>query len=386
MNHKSIIRHSFSKSVLAACIFGALSAGCARSVLDIEEERFISVSTTKFAPVEEFVTDCEYIVLETSDDCILSGRTVYHTSNKYVVAYSEDSGFDVFNRKGKHLKHFSNYGQGPGEAISINDYYIDGDEIVCVPAMQAKLLIYNALSGEFLRDVPLPDSYYYACPFNRDLIALSPLYSNYSYWNFDIFNLETKKTVGRFMPYKQLNSTVFDGFNTFVGKGEGCVYAALPFDYNLYCITADNCRKMLRYDFNTAEQIEEFDIETVKLWNLAERYLYSRLVKWLGDYCTSESGAHYQQFDLLCEYGILPFLCKFNGLSSKSETLRIGAEVFDKFPFLTKKPFEVKEGYYICAMEATHVLNREKSLNSDTFAKLGVTEDSNPVIFFHKLK
>ena len=377
---------SFPKSLMTVCLIGTLSFGCARSVLDTEEGRVIAVSTTEFAPVEEFVTDCEYIVLETSDSCILSGRTVYHTSDKYIVAYSEDGSFDVFNRKGKHLKHFSNYGQGPGEAISVNDYYIDGDEIVCVPAMQAKLLIYNALSGDFLRDVPLPDTYYYVCPFNRDLIALSPLYSNYSYWNFDIFNLETKKTVERFMPYKQLSSIQLGDFNTFVGKGEGCVYAALPYDYNLYCITADTCRTMLRYDFNTSEQIEEFDIETVKLSDMEERYRFSRLVKWLGDYCTSESGAHYQQFDLFCEYGVLPFLCKFEDDSSTSETLRIGSEIFDKFPFFIGRPIEMKDGYYITAMEATHVLNREKSLNSDTFAKLGVTEDSNPVIFFHKLK
>ena len=178
MKHESILSHFFSKSVMAACVFGALSAGCARSVSDSEEGGLVAVSTTEFAPVEEFVSDYEYVILETSDSCILSGQTMFHTSDRYIVAYSEKGGFDVFNREGKHLKHFSNRGQGPGEAIRINDYYIDGDELVCVPALQAKLLIYNALSGEFLRDVPLPDSYYYACPFNRDLIALSPLYSN----------------------------------------------------------------------------------------------------------------------------------------------------------------------------------------------------------------
>ena len=366
---------------------GALSAGCACSVSDSGDGSVISVSTTEFAPVEEFVTNCEYVVLETSDSCIMSGKLMFHTSDKYIVAYSEDSGIDVFSREGKHLNHFSNRGLGYGEAIMVLDFYISGDELVCMPFLQHNLLVYDILTGEFLREIHLPDNYFYACPINDDLVALSPLYSNYSLWNFTVLNIETNDTIANYVPYKELSMYQLGyDFNTFVGQGEGCVYAVLPFDYNIYCITADTCRTMLRYEFNTAEQIEKFDIDTIKLADMNERYLHKGVVRWLGDYCTSESGAHYQQFNLLCEHEVLPFLCKFDGKSSKSETLRIGAEVFDKFPFLAKKPFEVKEGYYICAMEASQVLNREKSLNSDTFAKLGVTEDSNPVIFFYKLK
>lgn len=365
---------------------GVLSVGCARSVLDAEDVNVIPVSTTKFAPVESFVADCEYVILETSDSCILSRQTIYHTSDKYIVAFSEDNGFDVFNRNGKHIKHFSNYGQGPGEAVDINDYCIDGDEIVCVPFNQPKLLVYSAITGEFMREIPLPDNYYYASTFGCDLIALSPLYSNRSYWNVDVYNLETRTSVGRYLPYEQLSSIQMGNFNVFVGKGKECVYGVLPFDYTLYRITADTCQAALRYEFDTAEQIEDFNPETVKLSELSERYRYSRVVKWLGKYCETKSGAHYQQFDLLGEYGILPFLCKFDGESSKSETLRIGAEIFDQFPFLTKGPFEMKDGYYICAMDAMIVLNSEKSRHSDTFAKLGLNEDSNPVIFFYKLK
>ena len=386
MKHESILSHFFSKSVMAACVFGALSAGCARSVSDSEEGGVVAVSTTEFAPAEEFVSDYEYVVLETSDSCILSGQTMFHTSDRYIVAYSEKGGIDVFNREGKHLNHFSNYGMGPGEAIKVIDFYISGDEMVCVPLIQHNLLVYNVLSGEFLREIPLPDSYFYASPFSNGLIALSPLYSNNSHWNINIYDPKTKSVVNQYLPYQQESSLIIGGFNVFAGTGEGCVYGVLPFDYTLYRITADTCRAMVRYEFNTPEQIEAFDPETVDIADLSDRYRYSRLVKWLGKYCETESGAHYQQFDLLCEYGVLPFLCKFDGESSKSETLRIGAEILDRFPFLMVKPFEMKDGYYISAMEAMAVLNIEESIKSDTFAKLGLTEDSNPVIFFHKLK
>ena len=375
-----------SKYLLTMCLLGALSIGCTRSASSVEDGSVITVSTTEFAPIDTFITDYKYVILETTDSCILSGRTKFQTSDKYIVAYSEDNGFDVFNREGKHLKHFSNYGMGPGEAIKVIDFYISGDEIVCVPFIQYNLLVYDVLSGEFLREIPLPDSYYYASPFSNGLIALSPLYSNNSHWNINIYDPKTKSVVNQYLPYQQESSLIISGFNVFVGKGEECLYGVLPFDYTLYRITADTCRAMVRYEFNTPEQIEAFDPETVDIADLSDRYRYSRLVKWLGKYCETESGAHYQQFDLLCEYGVLPFLCKFDGKSSKSETLRIGAEILDRFPFLMVKPFEMKDGCYISAMEAMAVLNIEESIKSDTFAKLGLTEDSNPVIFFHKLK
>ena len=375
-----------SKYLLTMCLLGALSIGCTRSASSVEDGSVITVSTTEFAPIDTFITDYKYVILETTDSCILSGRTKFQTSDKYIVAYSEDNGFDVFNREGKHLKHFSNYGMGPGEAIKVIDFYISGDEIVCVPFIQYNLLVYDVLSGEFLREIPLPDSYYYASPFSNGLIALSPLYSNNSHWNINIYDPKTKSVVNQYLPYQQESSLIISGFNVFVGKGEECLYGVLPFDYTLYRITADTCRAMVRYEFNTTEQIEAFDPETVDIADLSDLYRYSRLVKWLGKYCETESGAHYQQFDLLCEYGVLPFLCKFDGKSSKSETLRIGAEIIDRFPFLMVKPFEMKDGYYISAMEAMAVLNIEESIKSDTFAKLGLTEDSNPVIFFHKLK
>ena len=375
-----------SKYLLTMCLLGALSIGCTRSASSVEDGSVITVSTTEFAPIDTFITDYKYVILETTDSCILSGRTKFQTSDKYIVAYSEDNGFDVFNREGKHLKHFSNYGMGPGEAIKVIDFYISEDEIVCVPFIQYNLLVYDVLSGEFLREIPLPDSYYYASPFSNGLIALSPLYSNNSHWNINIYDPKTKSVVNQYLPYQQESSLIISGFNVFVGKGEECLYGVLPFDYTLYRITADTCRAMVRYEFNTTEQIEAFDPETVDIADLSDLYRYSRLVKWLGKYCETESGAHYQQFDLLCEYGVLPFLCKFDGKSSKSETLRIGAEIIDRFPFLMVKPFEMKDGYYISAMEAMAVLNIEESIKSDTFAKLGLTEDSNPVIFFHKLK
>ncbi len=372
------------KYVLSACLFGTLIVGCSQSKID--DGSVISVSTTEFAPVDSFFTSYEFVALETSDSTLLDRSSIFHTSDKYIVAYSRECGFNTFDRNGKSIAHFSNKGQGPGEASFITDFYIDGEKIVCVPFMQPRLLVYNIQNGNLIEDIELPNTYYFASNLNQDLIALSPQYSNNSNWNIDVYNTATKSIVGQYLPYEHLSSLIMDGFNVFVGHGAECVFGVLPFDYSLYSITGDKCEIVRKYEFDTPEKMEPINPETVNISELSDKYRFSRVVKWLGKYCETKSGTHYQHFNLFCDYGVLPFLCKYYSNSSQSVTLRIGAEIFSQFPYLTGGPFEIRDGYYICATPAISLLNMEKSQNADTFSKLGLQEDSNPVIFFYKLK
>lgn len=372
------------KYVISVCLLGTLIASCSRP--KVNDGSVISVSTTKFAPVDSFFTSYEYVVLETSDSTLLQRGSMFHTSDKYIVAYSEDCGFNIFDRKGKHIVHFSNIGQGPGESSFITDFYINGENIVCVPFMQPKLLVFNIQNGNLIQEIEMPNAYYFASRLNQDLIAVSPLYSNSSNWNIEVYNSETKSFVGQYLSYEHHSSLLIDEFNVFVGNEFGSVFGVLPFDYNLYSITEDKCEVVRKYTFDTPEKIDIINPETANISDLSDRYRYSPVVKWLGKYGETKSGTHYQHFNLLCDYGVLPFLCKYYNTSQKSKTLRIGAEIFSQFPYLVNAPFEIRGGYYICATEAMSLLNIEKSRNSDTFSKYGLREDSNPVIFFYKLK
>ena len=374
-------------ALLTVCLFGTLLIGCSDSSSKVGEGITISVKTTESAPADSFFTDYEFVILETTEDALLHGSSMFRTSDKYIVAYSKDRGFNVFSREGKHIVHFTNKGQGPGETSDVTDYYIKGDEIICVPYMQAKLLVYSAQDGTFTREIPLIDRYYYVRELEDGTMALSPLYSNYSKWNVDIFNTEKQEMLARYLPYEPICSFRYDGFNVFAGQGDECVFGVIPFDNKLYRISANGCETLFRYEFDTPEQIEGFDVKTSNISDYSDIYRYKRVVKWLGRYCEMPSGVRYQHFNLLCDYGVEPFLCKFDGKTSKSQTLCIGPKLFDNFPNLTTAPFEMKEGYYICADLAEDLLFLERNhKKADTFTKLGLKEDDNPVIFFYKLK
>ena len=371
-------------ALLTVCLLGTLLIGCFGPSSKVGEGITISVKTTESAPADSFFTDYEFVILETTEDALLQRNSMFRTSEKYIIAYSRDRGFNVFSRDGKHIVHFSIAGNGPGESSWITDYYIKGDEIVCVPDMQTKLLVYNVQDGAFTREISLPDTYYYACELSADTIALTPLYSNYSKWNLDVFQTQKQEIITRAMPYEQqaITSLLISGFNFFAGQGDKCAFGVIPFDNKLYRISADGCETLFSYEFDTPEQIEGFDRKTSNISDLLDIYRLKRVVKWLGRYCEMPSGARYQHFDLFGDSGVNPFLCKFDGKTSKSQTLRIGAQLFDNFPYLTSAPFELKDGYYICAKNAETLLDKE----DDTFTKLGLTEDDNPVIFFYKLK
>jgi hypothetical protein len=99
-----------------------------------------------------------------------------------------------------------------------------------------------------------------------------------------------------------------------------------------------------------------------------------------------KSGVCYQHFPLLCDYGILPFICKYNTEDNQIQTLKIGSERFEKFPYLLVAPFEFRDGQYICAVQAASALSTDQQIGVTTFTDLGVTPDDNPIIFYYNFK
>lgn len=374
-------------TVMAVGAFGMLFTGCINESSDsAQESQLIKVDTETFSPVEDFFTDSKYVILETSDSCVLDGETIFHTSDDYIVAYSEAVGFSVFDMNGKNVSNFSFRGEGPGEYVEISDYCISGDEIYCMARAQNKIISYNFLKGKLVNEISLKDSYIYLSPLKSSTVVVSPAYTNDSGYNFSILDGKNGEIKKEYLPYETPKSYIFGDFTAFVGKSKKCVYGVLPYDYKLYRISEKECDVMFEYEFNTPDQLPAVDSKDINIAQLSEDYKYKRVVKWLGLFADVSDDVKYQNFSLMCNYGILPFLCKINAKDGTVKTLQIGAKRFDTFPYLTGAPFEFRDGWYVCSSAAMSVLGAEKSLGETTFSSKGLTESSNPVIFFYKFK
>lgn len=345
----------------------------------------IAVNVDEFAPVTDFFDSRRYVILETNDSSLIHGETKYRFSRDYIATYSEEAGFVIFDSSGKHRKTFDNQGEGPTEYVEMSDYYLQGDHIYVLSEYQSKLIKYD-ICGEFEKEFKLPDRYMYVTPMGKNQVTLCGGYGNRSMNNFASFNLENEEIVNEFMPYKHHHTFNFADFNAFVGSDDSIVYGVLPFSHDLYCITPDSCYIAASYFFNSDTNLPDITAEDVDLVALADEYRYKRVVKWLGCFEQLESGICYQSFSLLCDYGILPFVCKYDPQNKEAITLRIGAEYFPEFPYLMYAPEAIIDGEYITVQPADRLLRTSEHFNDSTFINSGIDEYSNPVVFYYHLK
>jgi hypothetical protein len=237
-----------------------------------------------------------------------------------------------------------------------------------------------------MAEYKLPNSYLYAAQLDNDNVVLCSSFSNISNKNFAIYNLRSKNVTKEYAPFKNVKTYVYSDFNAIIGKGDNAIYATLPYSHNLYKITVDKCEVVENYKFNTADQLPNIGDSDIDLAKMDQEYRRKRAVNWLGFFNQTSTSVCYQNFSLLTEYGILPFLCKYNPLTGETKTLKIGAKRFEKYPYLSLPPFEFANGSYVSAVRADIALRIDEQINTETFKKFGVTEDSNPIIFFHHFK
>ena len=362
-----------------------LLIGCSNNRLK-ENSDTINIDIENFADVNEFFDDSRFVILETNDSALIGSRCLFDIDDNLIVAYSEDSGFAVFDKDGKFLKSFDHHGEGPEEYIQVTNMFLHDDIIYVVSGYQYKILAYSAKDGLFQKKIILPDSYTSSTWLDDKHIALCAAYCSPSKFNIAILNTATGEIDNQFLPYKHYNSLTFGSYTSFIGRDDDGVYFGLPFNTDLYYLTPDTCKVVESYTFNTTDYMEPVAMADVNTEEMYELYKFKRCVKYIDHFCSISDDLHYQVFELQCDQGVLPHICKYNPQTGESKTLRINAKLFDEFPYLTAMPLTIKDGYYIFAKHADEVLNIDEMTGTTKFADLGVTEESNPIIFFYHLK
>jgi hypothetical protein len=131
-----------------------LISSCQTSTRQSEIEVIeVDVESTAEMKLSEFFTDFQMVRLETSDDVLIGEiRRIKQANGKIYV--SDGHGLYIFDQSGKCLSSINKKGQGPGEYSGLQDFAVDGENIVIWSNAARKLLVYRE-SGEFVSEYKL---------------------------------------------------------------------------------------------------------------------------------------------------------------------------------------------------------------------------------------
>lgn len=143
-------------------LFGCgLLIGCERK-LQQEKKDFIFIPKNKITTIEEltyndsrFIDSCVFIPLETSDAALIGNITQIEVCNdRYYILDEKTEKLKVFDYKGKFLFDIGKKGQGSGEYLSINSFFVNAKENKVGIFDPSRLAVheYN-LEGKFLQTV-----------------------------------------------------------------------------------------------------------------------------------------------------------------------------------------------------------------------------------------
>ena len=178
--------------------------------------------------ISEFVSELEYIPLETSENCLIAGvRSILVTPTHIFAQIHLSVGGSVilpgatrcyaFDRNGRFLCEIGRVGQGPGEYQSILGLFIDEKSQLLYIETHRTLLEYS-YDGVFRRSIRKPQNKnefpIREVMFVRDnlFIGHSPNYRGNEPYNFVLFNDSGRiiKTFDNHIKFEQTN----DGFST----------------------------------------------------------------------------------------------------------------------------------------------------------------------------
>ena len=138
----------------------------------------------------EFISDIEYVCLETSPECFIGDNQKICLSDNYILIFSMgDSRCLLFSRQGEFLRHIGNKGQGPREyVLEPSRLYIDEESNMIYLSSIFELLAYR-ITGEFVKKLNLNEL--------TKKAGISRNLWNVTYWKDDLFCSNVDLSTGK---------------------------------------------------------------------------------------------------------------------------------------------------------------------------------------------
>lgn len=203
--------------------------------------------------IEDLIEDFEIIPLETNEESLI--KQIYQIKIFDNNVYIKDVGthsLKYFSQEGTFLSEIGHKGQGPGEFIQIDDFFVEGDTVSLFAWSGNKKWIRYTTNNKFLFETDIKFPFDRFCPVNKNRYlvdvgngTVSDECSHYLYVIDDKFKVQSR-IFPNVKPY-DINLAVYQ--TSFCNNGDEILYLK---DYcdTIYHVLGDNIDVLPKYRLN----------------------------------------------------------------------------------------------------------------------------------------
>ena len=358
--------------------------GCASNQKE-SDTIYVDLEAPK-ADANDFFDDWRYVALKTTngveDGLIGTIKHIAIDDSTIVIQANESEDILIYDRSGNLITKFNRHGQGPHEYLDANRIKLKDGNIWLICKMSKRLIQYDK-AGNYISQYKLPYGFGDFRFIDDETVILDSDFTNGSGYNFIVYNLKDENVLGQILPFdikKGMSRGTLS--SSFISNGTDKIYLTQIFDNNIYELTSNSTLEVAyKYDFNSEFKVSDEDLQEmtkVQLYDLTAGQNYVRWFGpgyWTGDIC-------YQYLDCYP-----PYIYKHNWSTGEGSLLSIGNTRFTDFPFLCSKPITVYDGNYVSVLQPFNIDFIENKIGKKIITdSVEITDDSNPVLFFHHFK
>lgn len=375
-----IIKYCLLVAVIGCCI-----TGCKNSQNDTANVPVIAVDIkAESCDASDIFESYEYVILESSEDSFIGAIQRIDINDKYIAINFLNDIF-IFHRDGRFKSKISRFGQGPEEYIYMSDLKLMNDEVLVLCSDNHKIYRYTT-TGDFIGTYNVGERYHFMLV-DGDFIWLASVTCNDSMKEFAQFDTKTETIACTVMDFETRQSFIDSTSPPFLHKNNNKLLVTTPFNHTVYNIDTKTCSysEVWTYKFNTEKQISDFSNDYYDLYMASKE---NDFINSLGRlYESGETVYQYIETQVIPQV-YAPTIYSFDKRAPENsgKLLKIGLTQYDDFPFLKSKPLTFYKQYYVSRTYPDDILTIEEKLGSSEFKDKGLTEESNPVLFFYKFK
>ncbi len=371
-------------------IFSFVTFSCKKKE-SVTIETIINLEKEISVKASDISRDLKIIKLENSDSCLLANiRKIEFVDSLIYILDDVFKGVYVFSFTGKLVQKFSKEGRGPGEYLSLDDFFIDRDANVLelFDRINMRIYKYKLENFEFIHKIDIPlnfgfkfikkeNIYYFQTNEARNIINEKKI-TNSSIIAFDADSKKVTPFLHKTKPETENQHWEFSSIFT-VDNNTQRVFISLAWDKTHYEIFNDVINPIIKIEASSRgfpDKILEskFDEKMSFLNSLGERTNNTHFFKLLMN----------NEKALIIGYGIgyPPKECYYFNFKENNHHFFTNNIINDYLPFEIEHTsiFKEDDGYLVSVLYP-HLEN----LSSSAYNYLDIKDTDNPVLFLFKL-